>query len=157
MLATAQQQCLNIPTEFSSGAQWKQWHISLVSCVGKDAANSLWIQLWDVKGRTSTNAYDTSLAQYMIGQGVALEESGGEQVARNMSDLANWIGGGFKFSRGVSFVLVGGVSIAFIILLFNLIVKPEKAAKTISVIGDAAMLGTPTGRVLGGGSKMLQR
>lgn len=157
MSATTQQQCLNIPTEFSSAAQWKQWHISLVSCVGKDAANSLWIQLWDVKGRTSTNAYDTSLAQYMRGKGVALEESGGEQVARNLSDLGTWIGGGFKFQRGVVFVLVGGVSVAFIILLFNLIVKPEKAAKTIGVIGDAAMLSTPTGRALGGGTKMLER
>ena len=155
MSATTQQQCLNLPTEFSSAAQWKQWHVSLVSCVGRDAANSLWIQLWDVKGRTSTNAYDASLSQYLQTQGVALEESGGEKVARNLSDLGDWIGGGFKFSRGVMFVLVGGVSIAFIILLFNLIVRPEKAAKTINTIGSAAMLAHPAGRAIGG-AKLLK-
>jgi hypothetical protein len=87
MSATKQQQCLNLPTEFSSSAKWKQWHIALVSCVGKEAANSLWIQLWDIKGSSSTNAYDSSLAQYMRTQGVAIEESGGQQVARNLSDL----------------------------------------------------------------------
>jgi len=148
MTAGTQQQCLNIPTEFSSSAQWKAWHIALVSCVGKNAANSLWIQLWDTKGRTSTNAYSTDLGQYMQSQGVAIDESGGEKVARNLSDLGDWIGGGFKYGRVVGFVLVGGVTVAFLILLFNLIVKPEKAAKSVEVIGDAAMLATPQGRAV---------
>ena len=156
MTATKQQLCLRLPTEFSSAAQWKEWHISLVSCVGKNAANSLWIQLWDVKGRTSNNAYDSSLSQYMRTQGVALEESGGEQVARNLSNVSDFIGTSFKFGRGIQFILIGGVSIAFIILLFNLIVNPEKASKTIGVIGDAALLSTPQGRAVGA-TKMLQK
>lgn len=144
--------CLNIPTAFSSSAQWIEWHKALIGCVGKIPANSLWIQLWDALGRSNTNAYTTTLSQYMQSQGIAVEESGGEVVARNLSDFGNWMGTGFKYARTIQFVLIGGVSLALLMLVYNLVMNPEKAQKSINAIGSTAMLGTPVGRV----TKMIQ-
>ena len=151
-MAANQQQCLNLPTEFSSSAQWQQWHIALVTCVGRQAANSLWIQLWDAKGSANANAFSTELSAYMRSQGVAIEETAGQQIARNMGDIGSWIGTGIQFSRVVTFVLVGGITIAFIALLYNIIQNPTKAKESLGAVGSAASTVMPAGQV----SKLLK-
>jgi hypothetical protein len=151
-MAANQQQCLNLPNEFSSSAQWQQWHVALVSCVGKQAANSLWIQFWDNKGTLNENAYSAELSQYMRSQGVAIEESGGQRIARNIGDLGSWIGTGFQFTRLVTFVLIGGVSVAFLLLLYNIVMNPSKAKQSVDAIANGAANVVPAGRV----SKLLK-
>lgn len=151
-MAANQQQCLNLPNEFSSSAQWQQWHVALVSCVGKQAANSLWIQLWDSKGSSGTNSYSTELSQYMRSQGVAIEETAGQRIARSIGDLGSWFGTGLQFSRAITFLLIGGVSIAFILLLYNIVMNPSKAKQSIGAITEGVTTVVPAGRV----SKLLK-
>jgi ABC-type proline/glycine betaine transport system permease subunit len=81
-----------------------------------------------------------------------MEETAGQQIARNIGDIGSWIGTGFQFTRVVSFVLVGGITIAFIALLYNVIQNPTKAKESLGAVGSAASNVIPAGRV----SKLLK-
>lgn len=64
---------------------------------------------------------------------------------------ANFIGGvgGFvNAMKYINIVVAGGIAIGFLMLLYNLIVNPDKAKQTLGVITEGAMMVTPQGRAL---------
>ena len=142
-----QRACLNsTPTKNSSASSWKQWHSTLIRCFGKSGANDVWVMAWDRYGRSNPNAYSTALATYMQSQGVSISQSGGEHIANAYSNIFSSIGGIFNFMKIVNMVVAGGIAVGFLMLLYTLIVNPDKAKKTMSVITEGALLATPAGR-----------
>ena len=142
-----QRACLNsTPTKNSSASSWKQWHSTLIRCFGKSGANDVWVMAWDRYGRSNSNAYSTALATYMQSQGVSISQSGGEHIANAYSNVFSSIGGIFNFMKIVNMVVAGGIAVGFLMLLYTLIVNPDKAKKTMSVVTEGALLATPAGR-----------
>ena len=142
-----QRACLNsTPTKNSSASSWKQWHSTLIRCFGKSGANDVWVMAWDRYGRSNPNAYSTSLGTYMQSQGVSISQSGGEHIANAYSNIFSSIGGVFNFMKIVNMVVAGGIAVGFLMLLYTLIVNPDKAKKTMSVVTEGALLATPAGR-----------
>ena len=63
-----------------------------------------------------------------------------------------------NFMKILSAVVGGGIAIGFLMLLYTLIVNPDKAKKTMSVVTQGALLATPQGRAIsatGVGSKQI--
>lgn len=142
-----QRACLNsTPTKNSAAGAWRQWHTTLIKCFGKSGANDIWTLAWDRYGRSNPNAYNTALATYMQSQGVSIAISGGENVAIAYSNIYSSIGGMFNFMKIVNMVVAGGIAVGFLMLLYTLIVNPDKAKKTMSVVTEGALLATPAGR-----------
>ena len=160
-----QQSCLNtIPTPVTTPSGWQQWHRNLVKCFGKAGASSVWVMAWDRYGRRNPAAYNTALAQYMQGQGVSIAKSGTENVALAYANIFDFFGGHFNFMKILSAVIGGGIAIGFLMLLYNIIVNPDKAKKSMSVVTEGvtqgALLATPQGRAItaaGVGSKKIAR
>jgi hypothetical protein len=154
--STQQRLCLaSVPTTNTTAGGWQQWHQSLVKCFGRAGANDIWMIAWERYGRRNPNAYSTSLAQYMQGQGVTLTTSGGESLALAGANFMSSVGGYFNFMKILNIVVVGGIAVGFLMLLYNLIMNPEKAKKTLGVVTEGAMLATPAGRVASVGTKSL--
>jgi hypothetical protein len=148
-----QQACLNsTPTPVSNSSIWQQWHMALVKCFGKSGANSVWVMAWDRYGQTSSSAYSTALAQYMQSQGVEIASSGGKNVALASANVLDFFGGHFNFMKTLSWVVGGGIALGFLMLLYTLIVNPDKAKKSMSVVTEGvtqgALLATPQGRAI---------
>jgi hypothetical protein len=142
-----QRACLNsTPTKNTSASGWKQWHSTLIRCFGKSGANDVWVMAWDRYGRSNPNAYSTALATYMQTQGVSIAQSGGEHIANASSNIYSSIGGMFNFMKIVNMVVAGGIAVGFLMLLYTLIVNPDKAKKTMSVVTEGVLLATPAGR-----------
>jgi len=145
--SVTQRACLNsTPTKNSSASSWKQWHSTLIRCFGKSGANDVWVMAWDRYGRSNPNAYSTALGTYMQSQGVSISQSGGEHIANAYSNVFSSIGGIFNFMKIVNMVVAGGIAVGFLMLLYTLIVNPDKAKKTMSVVTEGALLATPAGR-----------
>jgi hypothetical protein len=142
-----QRACLtSTPTKNSSASGWKQWHSTLIKCFGKSGANDVWVLAWDRYGRANPNAYSTALGTYMQSQGISIAQSGGEHIANAGSNIYSSIGGMFNFMKILNMLVVGGIAIGFLMLLYTLILDPEKAKKTMSVVTEGALLATPAGR-----------
>jgi len=157
--SVAQQNCLSVPSKSSSGQKWKAWHQSRVACFGKSGANTLWVEAWDRYGR-SGNAYSNDLAQYMQGQGVYLPEGLGQKASLTGANITSAFGGFFNAMKYINIALAGGIAIGFLILLYNIIINPDKAKASLGVITEGAMLATPQGRAItavGGSQKALPR
>lgn len=152
----AQQNCLAIPSKSSGGQVWKSWHQSLVTCFGKQGANTLWVEAWDKYGRNG-NAYSQDLAQYMQARGVYLPDSLGQKAGLSGANLMSGLGGFFNVMKYINIALAGGIAIGFLMLIYNVIMNPDKAKKSIGVITEGAMMVTPQGRAVGAASKALPR
>ena len=90
----------------------------------------------------------------MQGQGVTLTTSGGESLALTGANFTSSVGGA-NFMKILNIVVVGGIAVGFLMLLYNLIMNPDKAKKTLGVVTEGAMLATPAGRVASVGTKSL--
>jgi hypothetical protein len=152
----AQQNCLSIPTKSSSGQKWKSWHQSLVTCFGKQGANTLWVEAWDRYGRNGS-AYSQDLAQYMQGKGVYLPQGIGQRASLSGANIVNGLGGFFNVMKYINIALAGGIAIGFLMLLYNIIMNPDKAKKSLGVITEGAMMVTPQGRIAGAAKKSLSQ
>lgn len=91
----------------------------------------------------------------MQGQGVTLTTTGGESLALAGANFMSSVGGYFNFIKILNVVVVGGIAVGFLMLLYNLIMNPDKAKKTLGVVTEGAMLATPAGRVASAGTKSL--
>ena len=156
-LTREQKLCTNVPSKFANATKWAQWHTDLKNCFGKDGANSLWTEAWNAYGSSSPSAKNSNLIQYMASQGVNIDDSLGDKAVLFGSGIAGFFGGYAKFGRAMTFLLAGGISVAFLILLYNIVNNPDKAKKSIGVITEGAMLATPQGRIASGATKALPR
>lgn len=148
--------CLNIPSRSSQASRWQTWHQSLVACVGKGGANALWMSAWDRYGRGTPASTNTTLIRYMQNNaGIDISQGTAEKMGVVGADISDFFGGYAKFSKVVGMVLTGGIVIGFLMLLYNVIVNPDKAKKSIGVITEGAMMATPQGRLASGATKVL--
>ena len=152
-----QQGCLSVPTPNSSSQNWLVWHQNLVRCFGRQGANALFVDAWDRYGRTNPDAFSTSLAQYLQGQGIDIGESFGQKAQIFGANLVGSVGGFFNAIGYINIAVGAGIAIGFLMLLFNLIYRPEKAAKTLQVVGQGAMLASPQGRVVSAASSAVPK
>ena len=106
-------------------------------------------------GSSSPSAKNSNLVQYMASQGVNIDDSLGDKAVLFGSGISSFFGGYAKFGRAMTFLLAGGISVAFLILLYNIVNNPDKAKKSLGVITEGAMLATPAGRVTSGATKAL--
>jgi hypothetical protein len=142
-----QNACLSsTPTKNTSAGGWQQWHSTLIKCFGKSGANDVWILAWERYGRSNPNAYSTTLGRYMQSQGINIAQSGGENMALASANIFSAFGGMFNFIKILNMVVAGGIAVGFLMLLYTIIVNPDKAKKTMSVVTEGALLATPAGR-----------
>ncbi len=144
-----QRSCLNgTPNPQTTASGWQQWHVSLTRCFGRAGANDLWVLAWDRYGRENSNAYSTSLAQYMSRQGVQITQGSLEAISLTGANFVSGVGGYFNAIKIVNIAVVGGIAIGFLMLLYTLILNPDKAKKTLNVVTEGAMLASPQGRAV---------
>ena len=120
----------------------------MVRCFGRAGANALFVDAWERYGRRNPNAYSTSLAQYLQGQGVNIGTSFGQQASLMGANFIGGVGGFVNAMKYINIAVAGGIAIGFLMLLYNLIVNPDKAKQTLGVITEGAMMVTPQGRAL---------
>jgi hypothetical protein len=131
-----QNACLSsTPTKNTSAGGWQQWH-----------STDVWILAWERYGRSNPNAYSTTLGRYMQSQGINIAQSGGENMALASANIFSAFGGMFNFIKILNMVVAGGIAVGFLMLLYTIIVNPDKAKKTMSVVTEGALLATPAGR-----------
>ena len=61
------------------------------------------------------------------------------------ANVGSFFGGYFNFVKITGIVLGGGVAIAFLILLYTIIINPDKAKKIVGAVGEGVMLASPQG------------
>jgi hypothetical protein len=144
-----------IPDAGTQSASWLTWHKTLKRCLGKSGANAIWAEAWDSIGSKNPSAYSTSLAKYMQSQGVEIADDVGKKASLGLANFSGFFGGYFNFVKITGLVVGGGVAIAFLALLYNVIVNPEKAKASFGAISQGAMMATPQGRLASGVTKQL--
>jgi hypothetical protein len=82
----------------------------------------------------------------MQSQGINIAQSGGENMALASANIFSAFGGMFNFIKILNMVVAGGIAVGFLMLLYTIIVNPDKAKKTMSVVTEGALLATPAGR-----------
>ena len=81
-------------------------------------------EAWNAYGSSSPSAKNSNLIQYMASQGVNIDDSLGDKAVLFGSGIAGFFGGYAKFGRAMTFLLAGGISVAFLILLYNIVNNP---------------------------------
>jgi hypothetical protein len=140
--------CLNLPGVNSSAAQWKNWHIALKGCVGKNNANQLFTMQYDKVGYDST----TELRKYMESQGVQLDRDVADRLTDTGMGAYNFIGGMFEFSSGVAMIVVVMILGGAGVLLYNMAKDPDTAVRVGTAVATKGKSEMITG---GGGMKKI--
>ncbi|WP_250632104.1 hypothetical protein [Rhodoflexus caldus] len=98
-----------IPAFDSSSARWIEWHKALKKAVGKDEANALFIEAWELRvGKQAGNA-DSDLRGYMRSQGV-------EMAATRWEKLYDSASTGFDFLAKI------GITVGTGVLIFRVVI-----------------------------------
>ena len=104
-----------IPTASSKAENWIQWHKDLKKVFGKKKANSIWLYAWAKRGGVKSSANNSSLRDYMDGQGVNV-------TTTSLGELSDAVGNVLDFGLGIGkIVIIGGLSVVGLILLSILV------------------------------------
>jgi len=91
----------------------------------------------------------------MQGKGVYLPQGIGQRASLSGANIVSGLGGFFNVMKYINIALAGGIAIGFLMLLYNIIMNPDKAKKSLGVITEGAMMVTPQGRIAGAAKKSL--
>ncbi len=84
----------------------------------------------------------------MSRQGVQITQGSLEAISLTGANFVSGVGGYFNAIKIVNIAVVGGIAIGFLMLLYTLILNPDKAKKTLNVVTEGAMLASPQGRAV---------
>lgn len=119
----------NIPTKTSGQEVWLSWYDVLKAKLPNKMANQLWVKAWADRGGKNSPAYTQRLREEM-------EKNGIDIAKTNTAFVLDTAKGGFDFVEDIftagkwtSILLVGGASLAVLVLLFNIARKPIESAK----------------------------
>jgi hypothetical protein len=129
---------LLIPSNNSTGEQWKQFYISLDATFPKQQANEIFLAFWNNRGNKSS--VTTDLLTFMKSKGVVIDAPLKARAGEMVGNIKDSVSDLFKFSFGSSILVTGIALILAIKLINNFIKDPNKyagVAKTIATKGRA--------------------
>ncbi len=109
----------DMPTRQSTSEQWKLWHEAIRKEFGRDRANNLWLDAWEMRGNNEAN--DEQLRGYLLKQGISLDKDWQDAAVDFGSSVVGGIGDVFGSIRRnmmivaiLILVIVAGVLLAVI-------------------------------------------
>ena len=126
----------DMPTRSSTSEQWKLWHQAIKKEFGRDRANNLWLDAWEMRGNTEAN--DEELRLYLKKQGISLEKDFSDAVVDFGAGIVEGIGDFYESIRR-NMMIVAILALVIVVgVLLALIKNPELVKTAISL--------TPAGR-----------
>lgn len=135
-----------IPKRSASASEWILWHKSLKSRYGKATANTLWIEAWNARGKStsvltsSSPANTTELRRYLESQDITIDQGTFDYVADIWDETTGLMAMVSKAGTYGGALLLLLVIIPVFIFLLNVARKPELIGQTVKDLGQLKKL-----------------
>jgi len=119
----------NMPTKKSGQEVWLAWYDVLKAKLPNAAAKQLWVKAWSKFGGKDSPAYTQQLRAEMGKNGIDIEKSNTAFVLDTAKGGFDFVQDFFVAGKWTTIIVVGGASLAVLVLLFNIARKPIESAK----------------------------